>query len=484
MAEQLRLHQLVGDRGAVDRDVRPARAPTSGAASARHHLLAGARLAGDQHRHARARRPPHLREHRAAAAALSAIDPGRGAAAACGADSSREARPARPRRRIGASSDADVVGPARDRLGARAGGDSARRTPRSRARRPAPRAGARARPACARRATPRRRAASRRRRPAAAPRQAAASPPGAATSPARGRHCRNLFTVRSHSNAMTGLPIALRGRRIRGASRAPLRAGRPLRMRRLAMTASSRERRPAMPTLPCSRSAPGLLGRRWPLARALVLVGGVRDHRRERVRPGHQALRPRRCRRDGSSRSTARPATRPACCRPAGTSACGAGSTRSSTVPLVVVPPGRDRPRRRRRRRGRSRRAHPRPRGRVRQLPGRGGVPAQRRRARPPDRASSPRARYRINPALFQVVTAAQRGAASASRPSDLHVCADAARPGRHRDRARRPPHPRRRPRRPGGRRATTASSAARRSSTPAAAAACRRRCCCPARGT
>ena len=37
----------------------------------------------------------------------------------------------------------------------------------------------------------------------------------------------------------------------------------------------------------------------------------------------------------GSSRSTARPATRRGCCRRAGTSGCGAGSTRSCKVPLV-----------------------------------------------------------------------------------------------------------------------------------------------------
>ena len=57
-------------------------------------------------------------------------------------------------------------------------------------------------------------------------------------------------------------------------------------------------------------------------------------------------------------------------------------------VPTVVVPAGRDRAGRRRRRRADPDRAHARHGDRVRQLPGRGGVPARRRRARPPARRS------------------------------------------------------------------------------------------------
>ena len=74
--------------------------------------------------------------------------------------------------------------------------------------------------------------------------------------------------------------------------------------------------------------------------------------------------------------------------RPAGTSACGAGSTRSIKVPVIDRAARRDRARRRRGRRGDSGRARARARRRLRQLPGRGGVPAQPRRARPPDRVS------------------------------------------------------------------------------------------------
>ena len=106
---------------------------------------------------------------------------------------------------------------------------------------------------------------------------------------------------------------------------------------------------------------------------------------------------------------TARPATRRACCRRAGTSACGAGSTRSSRVPLVVVPPGRDRARRRRGRRADPVRAHAR----------RARSPATTSRTREAflrDGGESGRqlgfltaGTYRINPALFDVVTAAQR---------------------------------------------------------------------------
>ena len=49
VAEQLALEQVGGDRGAVDRDERPARAPAVLVDGARHQLLAGAGLAGDQH---------------------------------------------------------------------------------------------------------------------------------------------------------------------------------------------------------------------------------------------------------------------------------------------------------------------------------------------------------------------------------------------------------------------------------------------------
>ncbi len=51
MAEQLGLEQLVGQRAAVDRDEGPA-ASARAVRMAREHLLAGARLAGDQHRRA------------------------------------------------------------------------------------------------------------------------------------------------------------------------------------------------------------------------------------------------------------------------------------------------------------------------------------------------------------------------------------------------------------------------------------------------
>ena len=62
-------------------------------------------------------------------------------------------------------------------------------------------------------------------------------------------------------------------------------------------------------------------------------------------------------------------------------------------VPMVVVPARRDRAGRRRRRRADPARAHARHGGGVRQLPGRGGVPARRRRARPPARVPDRRAR-------------------------------------------------------------------------------------------
>ena len=89
-------------------------------------------------------------------------------------------------------------------------------------------------------------------------------------------------------------------------------------------------------------------------------------------------------------------------------------------VPLVVVPPGEialvvaadGAPIPAERVLGRD--------GRLRQLPGRRGVPAQRRRARPPDRLLTA-GTYRINPALFEVVTPAtpqQHGLSAGDLPS------------------------------------------------------------------
>ena len=49
VAEQLGFEQMVGDRGAVDRDERALRAPAVAVQKARDHLLAGPALAGDQH---------------------------------------------------------------------------------------------------------------------------------------------------------------------------------------------------------------------------------------------------------------------------------------------------------------------------------------------------------------------------------------------------------------------------------------------------
>src|SRR6202012_3314360 len=55
VAEQLALEQLGRDRRAVDRDERPAGALAGGVDRARHQLLAGAALAGDQDRRQRRR---------------------------------------------------------------------------------------------------------------------------------------------------------------------------------------------------------------------------------------------------------------------------------------------------------------------------------------------------------------------------------------------------------------------------------------------
>ena len=123
VAEQLGLDELVRDRGAVDRDeaARAARRPF--VQQARRDLLAGAGLAGQQHRHRRARRLRDLAQHRA-----------RGVARGDEAARSREpaARPTRARAIRCASSAAapgaarvdDVVGAARDR-GAASPGDTA-----------------------------------------------------------------------------------------------------------------------------------------------------------------------------------------------------------------------------------------------------------------------------------------------------------------------------------------------------------------------
>ena len=63
VAEQLRLEQLGGDRRGVERDERLVRARDCVVQRARDQLLAGARFAGDQHRHARARQAADGAEH-------------------------------------------------------------------------------------------------------------------------------------------------------------------------------------------------------------------------------------------------------------------------------------------------------------------------------------------------------------------------------------------------------------------------------------
>ena len=63
VAEQLALQQRVGDGGAVDGDERAFAARAVEVERLRHQLLAGARLAGDQHRRRRTRQPPDEREH-------------------------------------------------------------------------------------------------------------------------------------------------------------------------------------------------------------------------------------------------------------------------------------------------------------------------------------------------------------------------------------------------------------------------------------
>ena len=151
----------------------------------------------------------------------------------------------------------------------------------------------------------------------------------------------------------------------------------------------------------------------------------------------------------------------------------GAGDDRASR---------RDRAGRGRGRRGDSGRARARARRRVRQLPGRGRVPAQPRRAGPPDRVSDG-GHVSHQPGAVRSRDAGQRRALRhvAGRSARLP---DLARSRRHRHDARRPADSGGRPGGTDRRRVTTASSAARRSSTRAAAAVCRRRCCSRARGT
>ncbi len=62
VAEQLALEQRVGDGGAVDRDEGALGARRVEVQRARHQLLAGARLAGDEHVRGRAGEAPHQRE--------------------------------------------------------------------------------------------------------------------------------------------------------------------------------------------------------------------------------------------------------------------------------------------------------------------------------------------------------------------------------------------------------------------------------------
>ena len=63
VAEQLGLEQVLRDRRGVDRDERPGRARAVPVQRARDELLAGARLAGDEHRRVRLRQPADRAEH-------------------------------------------------------------------------------------------------------------------------------------------------------------------------------------------------------------------------------------------------------------------------------------------------------------------------------------------------------------------------------------------------------------------------------------
>ena len=170
---------------------------------------------------------------------------------------------------------------------------------------------------------------------------------------------------------------------------------------------------------PRRRSASFAIGaRRCSRLACVRLWSCSRFIRENEVRPGDQALRPPLPPRAASSRSTARPAIRRACCLRAGTSACGAGSTRSSNVPLVDGAARRDRARRRGGRRAIPAERILGTRGRLRQLPGRRGVPRERRRERPPARASSRPASTASTRRCSTSITARPRAAATACTPS------------------------------------------------------------------
>ena len=63
VAEQLRLEELIGQRRAVDRDERPVAAARAVVDEARDDFLAGARLAGEEHRRLGLRHARGLRQH-------------------------------------------------------------------------------------------------------------------------------------------------------------------------------------------------------------------------------------------------------------------------------------------------------------------------------------------------------------------------------------------------------------------------------------
>src|SRR5581483_8758832 len=64
VAEELALEELLGERGAVDRDERPARALAPGVHAARGHLLPGPALSEEEHGRRRARDLPERLLHR------------------------------------------------------------------------------------------------------------------------------------------------------------------------------------------------------------------------------------------------------------------------------------------------------------------------------------------------------------------------------------------------------------------------------------
>ncbi len=98
VAEQLRFDEIVGDRGAVDRNeaARPSRRPF--VQQARRDLLARPGLAGQQHRHRRTRRLRHLAQHRARGVAGGDEPVGRRERAARPTRAPRSVAPAAPRR--------------------------------------------------------------------------------------------------------------------------------------------------------------------------------------------------------------------------------------------------------------------------------------------------------------------------------------------------------------------------------------------------